>query len=304
MISQELKEILEILPIRELKNLAKKQDLSTTGNRMDIIKRLETELEDIDIMEVWEQYQDAGDVSIHFAVMDDGVFDEFSNNPEMYFEQIGLKKFFNKDIKITDLTITPTLLKINKRKNNGFILYFIFRGKSTEFYLENKFEGVSRIQNGYIRGTASVILIPNHRLIQFRGRERRIVKSIYNQIKDWFPESELVSFTKEHAKFWINEETSKLSNIRFKLVGENLSSISLTAPKHGDLKQEEEELEKNWERGSCSGFYISADVSIEEKSRQLGLLFNIKQGKIYFKSYSSESDIKFVIERLIECLGL
>lgn len=304
MISQELKELLEILPIRELKNLAKKQDLSTTGNKMDIVKRLETSLEDVDIMEVWEQYQDAGDVSVHFAVMNEEVFDEFSNEPETYFEKIGLKKFFKKEIRITDLSITPTLLKINKQRNNGFILYFIFRGKSTEFYLENKFEGISRIQNGFIRGTATVILTPNHRLIQFRGRNRRTVKSIYNQIKDWFPETELVSFTKEHAKFWINEETSKLSNIRFKLVGENLSSVSLTAPKHGDLKQEEEELEKNWERGTCSGFYISADVKIKERPRQLGLLFNIKQGKIYFKSYSSESDINFVIERLIECLGL
>lgn len=304
MISRELKEVLEIIPMRELKNLAKKYDLSTTGNKMDLIKRLEPYIEDVDIMDVWDQYQEAGEVSIHFAVMSEEIFDEFNNNPEDYFGRNGLTSFFHKEIKISDLTTTPTLQKIKKRDNNDFILYFTHRGKTTEFYMVEDISGVSRIQNGYIRENTTVILNPNHRLIQFRGSERRIIRSTFNIIKDWFPDTEFVSFTKDHALFWINEETSKLSNIRFKLMGENLSSISLTAPRHGDLKQEEELLEENWEKGLCSGFYISAEVIIDEKPKHLGLLFNIKQGKIYFKTYSSEGDINFVIERLIECLGL
>jgi len=94
MISRELKEVLEILPMRELKNLAKKYDLSTTGNKMDLIKRLEPYLEDVDIMDVWDQYQEAGEVSIHFAVMNEEIFDEFTNSPEDYFGRNGLTSFF------------------------------------------------------------------------------------------------------------------------------------------------------------------------------------------------------------------
>jgi len=303
-VSQELKEILEILPMREIKSLAKKHKISTTGNKVDLIRRLEPEITDVDILDVWEQYQDAGDITIHFSIMNNKTFNDFKKNPDLYFERMGLKKFFNKEISVLESTNIPSLQKIVKKRNDDYVLYFIKRGKITDFFLEIEINGASRIQSGYTKETARVILNKNNKLIQLRCRSRTFATSLLNIIKPWFPGVKFIFFTKENAKFWINEENSRLSNIRFKLLGENISSISLTAPTRGDLKEEEQLIEENWERGTCSGFYISADVIIKGKSRKLGLLFNIKQGKIYFRTYSSEVDIRFVISRLINCLGL
>ena len=229
-------------------------------------------------------------------------FNTFTNEIDHYLDNLGIAGFIGNPIKMDSLSTNPRLEKITVR-DDAYYFYYLSRGKTQEFYLESEIQGHPRIQKGYPRNQSIVVINLNNPLIQIRCHQRGIANSILDQLKNWFPGTEGVEFSKKNAIYWI-DLARRLSNIRFKVQRENLASISMTAQKEGDLKQEEELLQQYFDEGICSGFYITVTGELEGQERNIGILFNVKQGKLFFKSFSSESDIRFVLSKVIELLGI
>ena len=60
MLSDELKEILDILPVSVLRDLARENSLPVSGNRTDITNRLKESINEEDVLEKWVAFEEAG----------------------------------------------------------------------------------------------------------------------------------------------------------------------------------------------------------------------------------------------------
>jgi hypothetical protein len=148
----------------------------------------------------------------------------------------------------------------------------------------------------------SVVHLPNG-FTEIRAREKKNANEAIEQLKEYFHfqgEFEPLSFTQEHLMQWIEWATT-LRNARFKPEMEPISTLYMGAKRWYDLR--ELDMFKEWLKkpgAKLEGIYIRYEGSSEEG---VGFGINAKVGKIMFRTFVAEEDIKFIINEAQEILG-
>jgi hypothetical protein len=287
-----LEALLERLPISILVNFARKyrKDFSLKIHlpREKLLSQILQKVpENILIQELYQPYGWAGNVTIH-------LFQIVGSNLNLITDENQLKNIlrgvnFEKELtelpELVDITLSGDEVRV---RHNFLGKPIIYQDPETR-----KLKSVKPLETAF-----SVIHLPNG-LTEVRVYERVHALNVMKKIKQYFGGNyEKLSFTREHLSQWI-EWAVKLRNARFKPTGP-ISTLYMGAKEWYDLRTIKE-FRELWEKGErIEGIYIKFETS---SKRELGFGINV-MGKIMFKTFASEKEIKIVVEKGREILGL
>ncbi len=130
-------------------------------------------------------------------------------------------------------------------------------------------------------------------LTEVRIYERIHALNVIKVFKQYFGgEYEILKFTREHLGQWL-EWATHLRNARFKPKGP-ISTLYMGAKGWRDLR-DIDLFREWWRKGEpVEGIYIKFEYAPKE---EVGFGINAKMGKIMFRTFASEEEIKLIIDQ-------
>jgi hypothetical protein len=294
---QVIKEPLDVfinrLPTKILINFAKKYkksfDLKPHLPRKELILQILQKVpEEIILQDLYAPYGWAGDVTIHLFQIVGSKLNEISEESQL----ANVLKNFNFKRRLTEL---PEPIDITL-SNHEIRIRHEFLGEPIIYQDPNtyKLQTIRPLKTAF-----SVIHLPAG-FTELRIHERVYALNAIKLLKQYFGgEYRSISFTRDHIAQWI-DWAATLRNARFKPTGP-ISTLYMSAKKREDLR-DIDLFKELWERGErVEGIYIKFEYSPKE---ELGFSINAKMGKIMFRTFASEEEIKFVIDQGRKILGL
>jgi len=300
-------ELLYYIPTDMLIELAEKNGIPKYGKKEELIKRLaESEKISYEIIEeIYEEFEDAGNITIHLFqfISNNLVRLKQEKNLIALLKKVNLLDTFNtkKEIKVTS---KPEIVQIKYVDNNEKIKVRLeFRGKEI---IKRDAETKKVIHFHPLIYTLVVIHLKDG-LVEVRTRNRDFAKITCERISEIFSDGKYteIKFNENEIETIINWART-FRNATIKPLSGGISSLRMTASRNSDLRNEGLYAKREKIIGECirTGVYLQFDFERDGKIRNIGFQINTNQGKLYFKTKSSEKEIDYVLQKIKEIKGL
>jgi len=288
-----------------LEDLAQKYNLPKSGDIEELRKRLAETVPLEKIEEIYEKFEDAGNVTIHlFRFNRDHIINLKDDNKLLeLLKDSGLEDVFRKkkDVKLTSESQIVFIDTINGKIK----IKLEARGETI-----TKRDAETRKIISFSPLISSVAFIhTDSGLVEVRVRNRRYAKRICDKLAEIFNNREdyqQIDFNEEELEEIITWTTT-LRNATIKPLSGTISSLRITAAQGSDLRNEEKyrEIEKIIGDSIRTGVYVQYEHTFfDNKKLRVGFQINSQQGKIFFKSYVNEEVIDYVLSKIKEIKGL
>jgi hypothetical protein len=294
---QSIKEPLEVflnrLPSKILINFARKHkksfDLKSHSPREELISQILQKVpEEIILQDLYAPYGWAGDVTIHLFQIVGSKLNEIFKESRLtdVLKSFNFKRRLTELPEPVDMTLSDNEIRIRHEFLGEPIVY---QDPSTY-----KLQTIRPLKIAF-----SIIHLPTG-FTELRVRERVYALNAIKLLKRYFKgDYKILSFTRDNLAQWIDWATT-LRNARFKPTGP-ISTLYMGAKEWVDLRKIEL-FKEWWKKGErIEGIYIKFEYSSKE---ELGFGINAKVGKIMFRTFASEEEIKLVINQGRSILGL
>jgi len=298
-------EMLRHIPGYVLKDLAEKHGLPKYGKVEELRERVAESISLEEIEDIYERFEDAGNVTIHLFKFDKSSVSKLRNESELnsLLKDHGLEDRFGKkkDIKLTS---KPQIVLVELTSESKIKVKLEAKGETI-----TKRNAETREIISFPPLVSSTALIHTDTgLVEVGARGRSLARYICDELARIFNdgrEYQGLNFD-EHDLEKIVDWAATLRNVTIKPLSGRISSLRITAAKDSDLRNEEIYRERERYIGECirTGIYIQYEWSSGGKGQKVGLQINSRQGKIFFKSWVSEEVIDDVLSRIKEIKGL
>jgi len=298
-------ELLQFIPRFALEELAEKHGVKKSGSTEDLRKRLAEVVKYEVVEDVYEKFEDAGNVTIHLFKFDKGNVSRLRDESVLrgLLREYGMEDVFKsrKEFKVTE---TPRIVFIDyaDKDKEKIKIKLEFRGP---FVVRRDADTRKLIKFSPLLHGVVVIHVDSG-LVEARIRSRKFATLICEKVSEYFNNGsyEFVDFSEEEVEEIIKWGKT-LRNAILKPLGGGISSLRLTASKGSDLRHERAYREVDKLVGECmrTGIYIQFDYKYDEKVRTVGFQINTRYGKIFFKTYVSEEEIDYVLSKIKEIKG-
>lgn len=294
-------EMLFHIPRYLLEDLAQKYKLPKSGKIDELRKRLYEKVPLEEIEEIYEKFEDAGNVTIHLFKFDKSYLVDLENNDQllMFLKNVRMESIFKKRREIK-LTSEPQLIFIDK-KAGKIKIRLEARGKViTRRHAETR-EVISFPQ--LISGVA--FIHTDSGLVEIRIRNREYARRICNKLAEIFNNGknfEHLNFNEKELERII-KWAKTLRNVTIKPLSGRISSLRITAAQESDLRSEEKykEIEETIGENIKTGIYVQYVHSLNDNRKlKIGFQINSQQGKIFFKTYVNEEVVDYVLSKIKE----
>jgi hypothetical protein len=281
------------LPTKILRDFTKKHkkryNLRTHLPREKLISQILQKVpEEVILQDLYAPYGWAGDVTIHLFQIDGSKLNEISKESQLanLLKSLDFKRGLTELPEPVNMTLSDDEIRIRHEFLGEPIIY---RDPSTY-----KLQTVRPLETAF-----SVIHLPTG-FTELRVRKRTYALNAVKLLTHYFGGNyKILSFTRDNLAEWIDWATT-LRNARFKPTGP-ISTLYMGAK--GCLELRNVGVFKEWwKKGErVEGIYIKFEYS---SKRELGFSINARMGKIMFRTFASEEEIKLVVNRGRLILGL
>jgi len=296
--------LLKHIPSYRLKNLAEEFGIPKSGHIEILRRKIAEEVKYMEIEEIYEEYEEAGNVSIYLFQFKRknllGLNQE--ENLRLILKKYDYDNIFESQVKIK-VTSIPQLVIIGYANKNKTKIKVRLEFKGKEI-IERNAETREVIRFPPLIHTTAIIHLDG--LVEIRTRSRRFADQICKMISKYFNEGsyESIIFNEDEIEELINW-VKTFRNATIKPLSGGISSLRMTASIDSDLRNEK--LYKNREEliGASirTGVYLKFDFIFNKEDRSIGFQINSGQGKIFFKTAVSEEEIDYVLSKVKEIKG-
>lgn len=297
-------ELLECIPTYRLRKLAEDNGIAKSGNIQELKKRIAENVNFLIIEEIFEEYEDAGNISIFLFEYNKNNLLDLNQRTKLQalLKKHGIEHLFESKLKIK-VTSIPKLVFIgyaNKDKNK-IKIRLEFKDKE----IKTRDADTRRLIK-FSPLISTIVIIHLDGLVEVRIRKRRFAEQTCKKISEYFNNGhyESVIFNEADIEKIINW-AKIFRNAIIKPLSGDISSLRMTARTDSDLRKVE--LYTNRERiigeSIKTGVYLKFDIKSNKKIRTIGFQINLYQGKIFFKTTVNEKEIDHVLSKIKEIKG-
>jgi hypothetical protein len=290
-VEEPLESFLRRLPHKILIDFARKYkksfNLKIHSPREELISQILGKVpEKIILQDLYAPYGWAGNITIHLFKIDGSKLNKISKKSQLddVLKSFNFKRELTEEPKPVAITLSDNYIRIRHEFLGEPIVY--------QDPITYELKTVRPLK------TAFTVIHLSDGFTELRISERKYaLKTIKLLVKNFGGNYESLRFEREHMAQWF-EWASTLRNARFKPI-RPLSTLYMAAQKGEDLRKIQYFIEE-WKKDTyLEGIYINFTY----KNKELGFGINAKVGKIMFKTFASEEEIKFVIDQGRKILG-
>ena len=296
-------ELLEEIPRYKLDEIAENNDIKKSLNIRELRKKIAEILLYKKIEEIYEDYMDAGNATIHLFKFKksnlEGLKEE--GNLNKLLKENEIEEFF-KNRRVIDLTSSPQIVLIEYKNKEKSKIRVVLEFKGFQIRTRRADTRDILVYNPLITIKTIIHL---DALVEIRTRKRDHAKNVLNIIANIFNNDmyEEIKFSEEDLENII-KWAKTFRNTIIKPLSGNISSLRMTAKQGSDLRN----IDLYNKRDEFIGPNIKTGIYLQfeygTKNRKIGFQINSNQGKLFFKSMVGEEEINFVLSKIKEIKGI
>ena len=297
--------MLSYIPKFFLIDLARKYGIPSSIKISELREKLAEKASIEEIEEIYEKFEDAGNVTIYLFKFDKENVEGLSDPKTLFgfLKNRGMENVFKKKRHLK-LTSEPQIVFVD-----------VINSK-IKVKLEAKGDPIIRRDAESRRIisfspliTSTAFIHTDSGLVEVRIRNRRYARKICEKLSEIFnggKDCNQIKFDEKELKEII-KWAETLRNATIKPLSGAISSLRITAAQGSDLRNEEKykEIEKIIGESIRTGVYIQYVHEFgENKILKVGFQINSQEGKIFFKTRVNEEVVDYVLSKIKEIKGL